>query len=168
MLEIILFVLIVVSDQITKYLTELYIPFRSSVPVWKNVLELANVHNTGAAWGMFAGGRWVFIILTLAVCGFILYFLTKERKRLSVLARISLVLIVSGAVGNLIDRALLGYVRDMISVVLINFPVFNVADSSVTIGAALLIIDTIKNDEHSFFHLLGLNDKKNDGKPDEE
>ena len=142
MLEIILFVLIVAADQITKYLTELYIPYQSSVPLWRNVLELANVHNTGAAWGMFAGGRWIFIVLTLVVCGFIAYYLRKERKRMSKLARYSLVLI--------------------------NFPVFNVADSSVTIGAALLIIDTIKNSENSFFHLLGLNDKKNSGKPDEE
>ena len=168
MLEIILFVLIVAADQITKYLTELYIPYQSSVPLWRNVLELANVHNTGAAWGMFAGGRWIFIVLTLVVCGFIAYYLRKERKRMSKLARYSLVLIMAGAVGNLIDRAFLGYVRDMISVVLIHFPVFNVADSSVTIGAALLIIDTIKNGENSFFHLLGLNDKENSGKPDEE
>ena len=168
MLDLFLFVLIVIVDQITKYLTELYIPFQSSVPVWKDVLELANVHNTGAAWGMFAGGRWIFIILTLVVCAFIVYFLRKEKRRLSKLARYALVLIVAGAVGNLIDRAFLGYVRDMISVVLIHFPVFNVADSSVTIGAALLIIDTIRNDENSFFRLLGLDEKKSDGNPEEE
>ena len=168
MLEIILFILIVAADQITKYLTERFIPLYSSVPIWKNVLELSNVHNTGAAWGMFAGGRWIFIALTLAVCAFIVYFLRKERKRMSSLSRYALVLIMAGAVGNLIDRAILGYVRDMISVVLIHFPVFNVADSGVTIGAALLIIDTFKNDEHSFFHLLGLNDKKNDGKSNED
>ena len=72
-----------------------------------------------------------------------LYFLIKERKRLHFMMTFSLALLLSGAIGNLIDRVALGYVRDMIYVALIDFAVFNVADMAVTVGCCLLVLDLL-------------------------
>jgi signal peptidase II len=115
------------------------------------VFHLTNVHNTGAAWGMMQGFRWLFIPMTLIVCGIIVFILVKYHKRVTVFSRLTLSLLFAGAVGNLIDRVLFGYVRDFFDFCLINFPVFNVADSAMTIGCALLIIDALFLKERSIF-----------------
>lgn len=142
MLEGIIFSIVLIIDQVSKHLTELYLQSGKTYPLWEGVFELANVHNTGAAWGMLAGARWFFIIVTLLSCGGMLYLLVRFRKQLGIVARICLTLLLAGAIGNLIDRIFLGYVRDMLYFSLIDFPVFNIADSAVCIGAGLLFFDT--------------------------
>lgn len=113
------------------------------------VLELMRLHNTGAAFSFLsdAGGwqRWVFIALGVAVSGGILVYLRRLPAKGQRLLAAGLSLILGGALGNVIDRVLLGYVIDFIRVHYgeYDFPAFNVADSAITIGAALIILDTL-------------------------
>ena len=126
----------------------------------KGVLELTYVENKGAAWGIFQGARIPFIILTaLFLLGFLFVYF-KFKNEFNTLSKIVFALIFSGALGNLIDRAIFGYVRDMIYFSVINFPVFNIADSAIVIGAALLIIQTLflKN---GLFDILEKHTQKN-------
>lgn len=108
----------------------------------KGALELTYVENRGAAWGMLKGARIAFIVLTVLFLVALLVFCFRFRSELNVFSRIIIVLLFSGAFGNLIDRIVFGYVRDMIYVSLIEFPVFNIADSAIVIGAILLAAQT--------------------------
>ena len=117
MLELIIVVVLLALDQISKYLVQLYLsPVGSSVPVIDGLLQFTNVHNTGAAWGMLDGFRWLFIPLTLIVAGALIYVMIRFRKNLCVFSRITLALLLSGAVGNFIDRVALSYVRDFVDI----------------------------------------------------
>lgn len=132
--------LIIILDQVTKALVRANIPFGEQ---WMPVEWLAPYfrfvywHNTGAAFGLFQDGGLIFAILALLVSGFIIYYfpqVPKEEK----LVRVALAMQMAGALGNLIDRLRFGPVTDFISVM--DFAVFNVADSSITIGVGLLIL----------------------------
>ena len=143
MLELSVVVLVLIADQLTKYFTDLYLPLGTSVPLIDGLIHLTAVHNTGAAWGMLSGARVAFLILTPILCAALILLLVKRRSRIGVLGRVCIALLLSGAIGNLIDRALLGYVRDMFEFSFFTFPVFNVADMSITFGCVLLCIDTL-------------------------
>ena len=119
-------------------------------PLWQDVFHLTYTENRGAAFGMLQGGRWFFIVATVVVCGGVIWFLYKDRKRMHLLMKISLALILGGALGNFIDRVWLGYVRDMFSAVIFNFAIFNVADMALSIGCGLLFLDPV-----SYTHLGG-------------
>lgn len=154
MLEIILIVAILAVDQITKYLAEtLLSPLGTSVPLIDGVFHFTSTHNTGAAWGLLPGKKWFFLILTLFVVIFLIFYLYRGRKRMTLLSRITLSLLLAGALGNAIDRAIFSYVRDFFDFCLINFPVFNIADSALTIGCILLIIDVLFMKEKSMFEI---------------
>ncbi|HMM31963.1 MAG TPA: signal peptidase II [Clostridia bacterium] len=145
MLEIIIVLLAVALDQAVKafaagWLTTLP---NNSYPLLEGVFHLTYVENRGAAFGMLQNARWFFIAITIVACCAIVYWLCKNHKKLHTLMRVSLALILAGALGNLIDRIFLTYVRDMFYFVLVNFAVFNVADSAVTVGTALLILDVL-------------------------
>ena len=140
-MELMLAILILLIDQGTKIWAASSLCCRPLV-LLPGALELTYVENRGAVWGLMQGWRIVFLVATFLFLGVLLWFYVKKRKKMTTLTRIILALLFSGAVGNLIDRVFLGYVRDMIYVRLINFPVFNVADSAITIAAALLIIET--------------------------
>ncbi len=101
------------------------------------MLELLNWHNTGAAFGIFQGGGTILAVLAVLVVMVILYYYPRVPNAEWVL-RIALILQLGGAIGNLIDRINYGHVTDFISVG--TFPVFNVADSSISVGVAVLII----------------------------
>ncbi len=129
----------VVLDQLTKYLTILYLKPLDTVPLIKDVLHLTYVENPGAAFGMMKDSRWVFMVIsTVAIVGVLVYLFVK--KPADKLECVSLCFIVGGGIGNMIDRTLLGYVVDMIDFRLINFAVFNVADSFVCVGAGMMIL----------------------------
>ena len=130
---------IVLTDQLLKILAD-YVDGRTVIP---GLLDIVYVKNRGAAFGMMQGGKWFFLAITGIACAAMLYFLIKERKRLHFMMTFSLALLLSGAIGNLIDRVALGYVRDMIYVALIDFAVFNVADMAVTVGCCLLVLDLL-------------------------
>lgn len=135
-------VVAVFLDQLTKYLTILYLKPLDTLPLIQDVLHLTYVENTGAAFGMMKDARWVFMVTsTVAIIGILVYLFWK--KPTSKLECLSLAFIVGGGIGNMIDRTLLGYVVDMIDFRLIHFAVFNVADSFVCIGAGLMILHLV-------------------------
>ncbi len=167
MLELILIAAVIAADQITKYLSELYLsPLGTSYPLIPGVFQFTSVHNTGAAWGILRGFQVLFIPLTLLVCAFLAYAIIRYHKRLSVFSRITLSLLFAGAVGNVIDRILFTYVRDFMDFCLINFPVFNVADSALTIGCICLVVDALFVKKRSIFETV-FDGRKNAGKPPE-
>lgn len=136
---------VIVADQWLKWWIRFNIDSPGTVlPLWPGVVHWSQVWNYGAAWGVFAGARWGLIACTLAVCCAITFFC----RRISATGKLSLVtagLILGGAIGNLIDRIRFGYVLDMIDMdtpipFIRNFPVFNLADSALTLGVILLLI----------------------------
>ena len=137
----------VALDQLTKYLAVAYLQpegMAGSFHLWEDVLHLTYVKNPGAAWGMLKDHRWVFMTFsTVAIVGLGIYLFgfSKDRKW----AKISIAMIIGGGIGNMIDRIWLGYVVDFIDFTLINFPVFNVADSFVTVGAGMLMAYLIRD-----------------------
>lgn len=160
MLEILLVMLILALDQWTKHLADIFLlPLGTSIPIWEGVFHLTSAHNRGAAFGMLQGWRVIFLIVTAISCLAIVYILITYRKRLHTLLRICLACILAGALGNFIDRAFLVYVRDMLDFRLINFAIFNVADSAVTIGATLLALDLFFGKSRALYDGLGSEDK---------
>lgn len=142
--------LMIALDQWTKYLTLLYVKGTEGFYIINKVLRIYFVRNEGMAWGMLQNKQVVFIIITPIVVAALTYFYYRmpfEKKYLT--ARICILLLMGGALGNLIDRIFRGetlfhgYVVDMIYVEIINFPVFNIADSFITIGFALLLFALI-------------------------
>ena len=132
----------IILDQLTKWLSVKYLMAVNTVPIIKNVLHLTYVENTGAAFGMLKDHRWVFIVVsTVAILAFIAYLYLGHAD--STLSGIAFAMIISGGIGNMIDRLALGYVVDFIDFRLINFAVFNGADSFVCVGAGLLILALI-------------------------
>lgn len=147
-------ILLVFLDQFTKYLTVININEGTSIPLIKNIFELSYVKNRGAAFGILQDKRWFFIILTTIIIIAIIYYYIKlpKSKRYNPM-RFTLILFIAGALGNFIDRIRFGYVVDMLYFKLIDFPVFNVADCYVVVGAFLLIILMLfkyKEDEFGF------------------
>lgn len=138
-LWLVVMVLIVTLDQLSKYLTVLYLKPIGTFPIIRDVLHLTYVENRGAAFGMLANNRWVFMIISsVAIVAILIYmFKTKPKSRIECL---SLSFIIAGGIGNMIDRTVLGYVVDMIDFRVINFAVFNVADSFVCVGAGMLMV----------------------------
>ena len=140
--------LVVVADQITKWAIIEWVPHYGRVPV-NSFINLTHQQNTGAAFSFLAnaGGwqRWFFVILATVVSGVIIGWLWRVRKEGPLVLMGGLSLVLGGAIGNLIDRARLGYVTDFFQVWFGEwaFPSFNVADAGITVGAALLIIDAI-------------------------
>lgn len=132
-------VLIVILDQVTKYLTVMHIPLGTAIPAIPGLFQLTYVKNTGMAFSMLEGGRWFFLIMTAAA--FVLMGIALKKKWITHPTGLwALASIAGGAIGNVIDRARLGYVVDMIEVTFMKFAVFNVADCFVVCGAILLVI----------------------------
>lgn len=129
-------------DQLSKFLAVKLLAPIESVPLWEGVLHLTYVENRGAAFGMLADHRWVFMsISSVAIIAIALYLYSGRNT--SKLYTAALMMIVSGGIGNMIDRIALGYVIDFIDFALIDFAVFNIADSIVCIGAGLLILSLV-------------------------
>lgn len=129
-------------DQLTKFLAVKYLLPVDTVPLWEGVLHLTYVENTGAAFGMMKDARWVFLLLSsVAIVGIALYLFFGYAR--TTLATVAFSMIVSGGIGNMIDRIALGYVIDFIDFRLIHFAVFNGADSFVCVGAGLLVLSLI-------------------------
>ena len=138
-LWIAIMVLAIFLDQLTKYLTILFLKPIDTLPIIEDVVHLTYVENTGAAFGMMKDQRWLFMVVsTVAIIALLIYLFRKKTQ--SKLENLAIAFIVGGGIGNMIDRVVLGYVVDMIDFRLINFAVFNVADSFVCVGAGMLIL----------------------------
>ena len=135
---------IVFVDQLTKWLTVINIDLYGTIPLIKDVFHFTYVQNTGAAFSIFdePDERWIFMsISTVAIIALSIY-LWKKRND-SKLLGVALSFIVGGGIGNMIDRCLLGYVIDMLDFRIINFAIFNVADSFVCVGVGLFALQVI-------------------------
>lgn len=145
--------LIIIADQITKYAASSMLLMHEPVAILP-FFNFTLMHNTGAAFSFLAdqGGwqRWFFAVLALGVSIVLavwLYRLKAHEKRLA----LALSLVLGGAIGNLIDRVYYGYVIDFIDVYYnsSHWPAFNIADSAISIGAVMLVMDTFRNKEKS-------------------
>ncbi len=157
---------VVLLDQWVKYLTVTKIADERIV-LWENVFELVYVKNNGMAWGMFQNMQWLFVVITPIVLGLIVWFYLKmpyEKKFVPM--RVLTVMLTGGAIGNLLDRMFRGefckgHVVDMFYFKVIDFPVFNVADSFICVSFALLAILVIfKYSDDDFDRMFHLGKKK--------
>ena len=136
-------VLIVVADQITKYLTVALIPLYGRVDFIPCLLSLTYAQNTGAAWSMFEGMQWMFALIFLVLTVAVLYEYFKSPLPFNKFERWCIAAIYGGGLGNMIDRVRLGYVIDMIKTDFMVFPVFNVADCFITCGCFAMIFSLL-------------------------
>lgn len=140
--------LVVAADQITKWAIIEWVPLYSKVPI-NDFFNLTHQRNPGAAFSFLAdaGGwqRWFFIALSSIVSVVLAVWIWRIRNERQTVLAAGLALVLGGAVGNLIDRVALGYVTDFLQVWFGSwpFPSFNVADAGISVGAALLVIDAL-------------------------
>lgn len=134
----IMIILIAAFDQITKYVAEKTLSAGKVVSFIPKVVQFRYAQNTGMAFSMLSGARWMFIVLTIIVCGGVLYYMMSNKCK-SLWLYWSLGVVVSGGIGNLVDRVRFGYVVDFIEPIFTDFAVFNIADCAVTCGAVVLV-----------------------------
>ncbi len=137
--------LIIAIDQFTKLLVLNYMDLYQSIPIWQDVLHITSTRNRGAAFSILQDQRLFFLITTAIVVIGIIYYMEKHKK--DKFLNISLALILGGAIGNFIDRVRLNEVVDFIDFTLINFPVFNFADTFIDIGVGLLLLTIFLNEK---------------------
>lgn len=138
---LVLVLALVALDQLTKYLAEVFLAGQRGISLIPNVFQLYYLQNRGAAFGVLSGRQWIFIIIAAVMIALSIYvYLCLPQTSHYILLRVVCVLIMAGALGNMIDRICHKYVIDFLYFSLINFPVFNVADCYVCVGAALLVV----------------------------
>ena len=139
---LIVVVLSVVLDQLSKYLAVTYLTQIDTFPVIENVLHFTYVENRGAAFGMLSGHRWVFMVASIvgiiALAVWLAVSKTKNRWMQCAIA-----LVIGGGIGNMIVRVRLEYVIDFIDCRFIDFYVFNIADSCVCVGCGMVLLAVI-------------------------
>ena len=143
---------LVILDQVVKYLVLTHIPLGGYVPFLPHVVCLTYVQNTGAAFSMFSQHTWILALISLIMSVVLAVALWKNFFT-HPLGKVTLALLLAGAVGNLIDRTLRGFVVDMFQLLFMNFAVFNVADICVVVGGIaaaayyLLLADKLEHKE---------------------
>ncbi|WP_075719681.1 signal peptidase II [Roseburia sp. 499] len=141
LLGIIVTILLIFLDQFTKYLAAIHLKDGNSISIMKDVFCLQYLENQGAAFGMFQGGKIVFVVITIllvAVMSYVYWHCPMDKRYVWI--RVIIMFLMAGAFGNLIDRIRLDYVIDFFYFELINFPIFNVADIYVSCSVAALLI----------------------------
>lgn len=145
MLSVLVTLAVVLFDILTKYIVKTSMEPYESFNVIPGLFNFTYVLNKGAAWGMFADKRWIFMVFSTLAIILLVVVLIKARRS-SRLLKIALSLILGGGIGNMIDRIFNGdklfdgAVVDFIETAFMDFPVFNIADSAVCIGAGLMIL----------------------------
>lgn len=134
--------IVVLIDQLTKFLALEELTGGLSIPILKNIFHLTLVKNTGIAFGLFRGSTIILVFISFIAVILILRYWLLKKDGLGATVKFALSLIVGGSIGNLIDRIHFGYVIDFLDFGINNlrWPAFNVADSAITIGAVLLCI----------------------------
>ncbi|MDO3409223.1 signal peptidase II [Saccharibacillus sp. CPCC 101409] len=134
-------------DQGTKYLVATRMELREEIPIIGNFFVLTSHRNKGAAFGILQEKQWFFIVITLVVVAGIVWYLqrVKNAKGSARLLPVALSLVLGGALGNFLDRIRMGEVVDffLFNFGSYSFPIFNVADSCIVVGVALIILDTL-------------------------
>jgi signal peptidase II len=136
--------IIIVIDQVTKWLIVKNMEYGENITVIENFLYITSHRNRGAAWGILQGQMWFFYIITAVVIIGMIYYIQKYTKENKVMG-IALGLMLGGAIGNFIDRLFRKEVVDFINTYIFSydFPIFNVADSALCVGVALLFIQML-------------------------
>jgi signal peptidase II len=153
-LEIWLPILVIAIDQLTKAIVRATLPLHSSITLLPGFVDFTHVRNTGAAFGILNSADFPFktaviaIVATAALIGVGMYAASLAHHQL--VARIGLALIIGGAAGNLLDRVIAGSVFDFVDVYwrTYHFWAFNVADSAITIGVGIMILDMLGVETH--------------------
>lgn len=138
---------VVVLDQITKWLIVRHMEIGESIPIVPNLFHITSHRNRGAAWGILEGQMWLFYIITVIVVAGIIYYMQTQVKG-KPFFQISLAFILGGAIGNFIDRLFRKEVVDFLDTYIFgyDFPIFNIADSALTIGVVLLMIQIFREE----------------------
>lgn len=134
--------LVTIIDQFVKKWTTNSLQLHESRDGIQGVFDFYYIRNEGAGWGILQGQMWFFYIVTLIILAYLVYIIYKHRQS-NVLQKVTYGLLLGGALGNFIDRILLGYVVDMFRLLFINFPIFNIADMALSLGIFLLIIQVL-------------------------
>ena len=143
-------IIVIFLDQVTKWFVVKNMQLGEEITIIDPYLSFLSHRNSGAAWGMLEGQMWLFYIVTVVVAAGIIYYFHKEAQGHRLFS-ISLMLLLGGAIGNFIDRLVSGEVVDFISVLIpiinYDFPIFNIADASLSIGVVTLIIHIIMDEK---------------------
>lgn len=143
-------ILITAFDQITKFFAQKYLSGGASVHFIKGVVDFRYAENTGMAFSLFSGARWIFIAVTIVACVAAMWYIFSDKCK-SLWLYWSIGVIIAGGIGNLIDRVFYGLVIDFIEPTFMNFAIFNIADCAVTLGAASLVLylicDSVKKEK---------------------
>lgn len=155
-LDFVLVALLLFFDQLTKQLAVTHLKDQPALPLWKGVLELQYLENRGAAFGMLQNQKLFILFVGVIFLAVIIFFLFKlpDHKKYNIIHLLAAV-IIAGGIGNMIDRMRLDYVVDFISFVLIQFPIFNVADIYVvvaTIGLFIMFLFVFKEKDLEFLN----------------
>lgn len=140
---IILSIIFLIVDQITKILVVNSLVPGENIEIIKNIFSIIYTNNTGAAFSILLGKRIFLIVVAVLIIGVLLYYIKRNKieKKIDIIA---LSFVIGGSLGNLIDRIVRGYVIDFISIKIgnYNFPIFNVADILIVIGVFLLLLSS--------------------------
>ena len=143
----ILYLLIIAAgillDQLSKAIVVAYLKPIRDLPLIEGVFHFTYSENRGAAFGILSNDRWVFMLVSSVMIVGMLAYLFYPKKQMGQLFSVAMAIVVSGGIGNMIDRLILGYVVDFLNFELINFAIFNVADSFVCVGAGIMVLAII-------------------------
>ena len=143
-LGIILIVIGVIIDQVTKILAFAYLPRTGELKIIPGLFKIKILENSGGAWGIFSNRLWFFIIITIVALGFLVYLAKDFDFEKNPIFSASYILIMTGAIGNFIDRLFNnGLVRDFLTFDFMSFPSFNFADMCMTVGVVFMMIDVL-------------------------
>ena len=161
LVDFLLIILLVFLDQFTKYLAVIHLEDKPAIKIIDGVLELNFLKNSGAAFGLLQNQKVFFILVAVMILCIIAYVLFRmpDDNKYNIM-HILLVMIASGAAGNMIDRVRNDYVVDFIYFVIINFPIFNVADIYVTVSTFLFVILFLFYYKENDFNFLSFNQQK--------
>lgn len=143
MIYIVLILILVGADQLSKYLIDSHMLEGETIPLISNFFHITYVKNRGIAFGMFQGKLDIISIVTIIAIVAIAYYLYRERNKLSVVEKMGFIYILAGAIGNMIDRAFRGYVVDMVDFRGIWSYVFNLADVWINMGVVFVLLDQL-------------------------
>jgi len=148
---IILAVIVLAFDQLTKYLVESFTHYGSSIAIIRplNFFNITHLTNTGAAFSIFSGKNVLFSVMIAVFLVLLAFWIYKNKDKITVLQKYAFCLVIAGGLGNLIDRFARGAVVDFLDfgINALRWPSFNVADSAITIAAALILISLFKKQQ---------------------
>ncbi|MDN4620557.1 signal peptidase II [Paenibacillus sp. PsM32] len=145
MIYYVIAIIAIIVDQLTKYWIATGMERGDQISVIGNFFLITSHRNQGAAFGILQNQRWFFVVITLIVVVAIIWYIQKVKSQPDKLLPVALSLVLGGAIGNFIDRARMGEVVDFLQFNFgsYTFPIFNVADSCIVVGVALIIIDAL-------------------------